>query len=131
MNKEVQNLLRVRNNAFKSGDTIAYKEARSRLKKGIKKAKVICRRRVENHFINADTLSMWQGIKSITDYKCNSVCPNDDVALANKLNIIFARFDTGNTSTGTTTTVAENEQALVLSTHEVQCALRRLNVLES
>lgn len=51
---------------------------------------------------------MWQGIKSITDYKNNSACLSDDVALSNDLNTFFARFDVGNSTRSTTITVAED-----------------------
>ena len=98
MNKEVQNLLSARNIAFKSRNTSAYSAARSNLNKGIKKAKDIHRQRVEDHFNTADTRSMWQGVRDITDYKSSPICPHSDNTLANELNTFFARFETGNTT---------------------------------
>ena len=43
--------------AFHSGDTEAYRTARSRLRKGIKEAKHCYKKRIEEHFNSSDSES--------------------------------------------------------------------------
>lgn len=71
---------------------------------------------------------MWQGIRTIADYKSNSVCLHGDVALTNELNTFssfFARFEVDDIMTSAIIPAVETEQTLTLSTHKVQCNPRK------
>lgn len=54
MNKEVRFLLKARDAAFRSGDQEAYSSARSNLRKGISRAKLHYKKRIEEHFNSSD-----------------------------------------------------------------------------
>ncbi len=67
---EVYRLLKARNAAFRAGDEEGLKTARANLSRGIREAKRQYSRRIAHCFSDSrDTRSLWQGIKTITDYK--------------------------------------------------------------
>ena len=66
--KEIQFLLKARDAAFGSGDSLALKVARRELTAGVKKAQAAFAQRIQGHFMSNDPRSMWRGIKCITDY---------------------------------------------------------------
>ena len=129
MTHGVQQLLRARNSAFRSGDQEAYSRARTALRRGIKSAKQHHRRRIEARF--ADTTNsrqVWEGIRAITDYKKKSPCtPANSPTLAEDLNVFYARFDKENTDLALPP-LPPTAPAPVLTTHEVRCALRSINI---
>ena len=94
MTREVQQLLKERNTAFRSGDGALFSAARSSLKRGIRRAKSDYRRRIEDHLDSNNTRQVWQGIQNITNYKTNPGAAEGDVSLAEELNHFFARFET-------------------------------------
>ncbi|KAI4881601.1 hypothetical protein NFI96_007439 [Prochilodus magdalenae] len=96
VNKSVRALIKSRDEAFRSGDRLAYSAARRNLKKGIKEAKHSYKQRIEEHFENNNPRSMWNGIKALTDYKTNTPQASDDTSLPDVLNQFFARFDNQN-----------------------------------
>ncbi|KAI4903276.1 hypothetical protein NFI96_004892 [Prochilodus magdalenae] len=96
VNKSVPALIKSRDEAFRSGDRLAYSAARRNLKKAIKEAKHSYKQRIEEHFENNNPCSMWNGIKALTDYKTNTLQASDDISLPDVLNQFFARFDNQN-----------------------------------
>ncbi|KAJ8375697.1 hypothetical protein SKAU_G00062770 [Synaphobranchus kaupii] len=127
MNSEGKRLLKARDTAFKSGDTSAYSVAR-----GIRSAKLSYKLRIEEDFnSNSNPWRMWQGIQSITDYKRKNNTQhapvNNTANLAGELNNFFARFDKDNNQPPVSFKLLGDPQTLVLHTHEVQRALRRIN----
>lgn len=63
-------------------------------KKGIKRAKLTYKKRVEDHFSENDPRRVWQGFHQITNYKGSSITPtNKNGSLAGELNCFFARFE--------------------------------------
>ncbi|KAI4874708.1 hypothetical protein NFI96_008077, partial [Prochilodus magdalenae] len=97
MNREVRLLLKARDAAYRSGDQEAYSLARASLRRGISKAKHCYKQRIEEHFNSSDPRRMWQGIRTITDYKPSSTAPHTNGAsLSDELNHFYARFDRGN-----------------------------------
>lgn len=61
MTREVQQLLKVRNTAFRSGDRALYSTAGMNLRRGIRKAKSDYRRRIEDHLDSNNSRQEWQG----------------------------------------------------------------------
>ena len=128
MNKEVRQLLKARNIAFRSGDERAYSLSRAHLKKGIRKAKHCYKLRIEEHFNNSDPRRMWQGIQAITDYKPTTPSlPSNDVSFLNELNNFYARFDRDNQETATKAVPAADHQPLTLPASDVFTTLSRIN----
>ncbi|KAL6475087.1 hypothetical protein MHYP_G00161270 [Metynnis hypsauchen] len=73
MNSEVRSLLKERDAAFKSGNSMELKTARHNLKAGIRAAKHRYSTQIAAHFnTNSDPRRMWQGIQAITDHKNKS-----------------------------------------------------------
>lgn len=62
MTRNVKQLLRDRDTAFRSVNKELYSIARSNIKKGIKEAKAAYRRRIDGHFSEGDSWRVWQGI---------------------------------------------------------------------
>ncbi|KAI4884175.1 hypothetical protein NFI96_007457 [Prochilodus magdalenae] len=127
VNKSVRALIKSRDEAFRSGDRLAYSAARRNLKKGIKEAKHSYKQRIEEHFENNNPRSMWNGIKALTDYKTNTPQASDDTSLPDVLNQFFARFDNQNRGTHHTAPPV-GDQTLVLKHHQVKSTLQRVNV---
>lgn len=92
--REVRQLLKERNIAFRSGNRDHCTTARSNLKRGIREAKGDYRRRIEDHLESNTSRQVWQGIQQLTNYKINLGAAEGDLALAEELNIFFARFET-------------------------------------
>lgn len=74
------------------------------MKKGIKQAKAVYRKKTEDDFSNRDPARMWQGIQHITNYRGNEQpIPDDNIHLAGELNHFFAHFGTTRTDNGIAT----------------------------
>ncbi|KAJ8417785.1 hypothetical protein AAFF_G00226280 [Aldrovandia affinis] len=71
MNREVQQLVKERNRAFRAGDRAHYSTARANLKRGIREAKADYRRKIEDHLDSNNSRQVWQGVQHITNYKTN------------------------------------------------------------
>ncbi len=131
-NRIVRALLRARNAAYRTGDKLAYSNARRELRKGIKEAKNRYLQRIEGHFKNNKLRSMWRGIKAITDYKSSAALTCYDVTLPDTLNQFFARFDnhTGRVETQIVPPYRE-EPVLVLECHQVRSTLKRMDITKA
>ncbi|KAI4872906.1 hypothetical protein NFI96_001928 [Prochilodus magdalenae] len=128
MNREVRLLLKARDSAYRSGDQEAYSLARANLRRGISKAKHCYKQRIEEHFNSSDPRRMWQGIRTITDYKPSSTAPHTNGAsLSDELNHFYARFDRGNKVIFSKMDLPPGEQPLTLSTTDVCHTLRRVS----
>ncbi|KAI4891818.1 hypothetical protein NFI96_002199 [Prochilodus magdalenae] len=128
MNREVRLLLKARDAAYRSGDQEAYSLARANLRRGISKAKHCYKQRIEEHFNSSDPRRMWQGIRTITDYKPLSTAPHTNGAsLSDELNHFYARFDRGNKVIFSKMDLPPGEQPLTLSTKDVCHTLRRVS----
>ena len=84
---EVHRLLWARNIAFREGNPAGLRAARADLSRGIRKAKRQYTRKITAHFSDSrDTRSLWQGIRTITDYKPPPQTCDSDISLLNNLN---------------------------------------------
>ena len=136
LNREVRLLLKARNAAFHSGDELQYREARAKLKRGIRDAKAMYSQRIEQHLESSDTRQVWHGLRQITGQSNkNSLCSSSDF-LAEQLNQFFSRFEV---ETGTTIIPAPtvhntslestiDRQPLVLQISDVRRAFQNINI---
>ncbi|MCI4379001.1 hypothetical protein PGIGA_G00222700 [Pangasianodon gigas] len=122
---EVYRLLKARNAAFRSGDEVGLRTARSR---GIREAKRQYSRRIVHRFSDSrDTRSLWRGIQTITDYKPPPQTCDSTISLLNELNAFFAHFEAQKSTTAQKTPPPPGDQVMTLSTHSVRRSLSRIN----
>ncbi|KAK3569826.1 hypothetical protein QTP86_005843 [Hemibagrus guttatus] len=70
------------------------KAASYNVRKAVKEAKQRYRRKLESQLQKSDSRSLWQGLKTLTDYKApTSNMSNVDVSLADELNTFYARLE--------------------------------------
>ncbi|RXN12203.1 hypothetical protein ROHU_010229 [Labeo rohita] len=82
------------NSGLVTSDMSAYKAASYGVRRAVRDTKRRYRERLESHFHQGDTRSMWQGLRTITDYKTKDTeMINADSSFANELNEFFARFE--------------------------------------
>jgi len=83
--------------------------------------------RVEQHV----TRRLWQGLRTITDYRGRNHTVSADASLADDLNSFYARFEaSNNTASGTVaevSSIARDEHTLSVTEHDVRRALMRVN----
>ncbi len=128
MTAEVRGLLKTKDEAFRSGDKAALKTARANLSCGIKNAKRSHAQKINNHFTDSrDTLSLWQAIQTITDYKPPPQACDDDPSLPDTLNHVYSRFEMQNDTPAQKLPTPPNDQALCLSAADVRKTLSRIN----
>jgi hypothetical protein len=85
--------LKGRGAAFK----VAYKKSCNALRRNIKQAKHQYRAKIESYYTGSDACLMWQGLKTITDYKGKHSCElPSDTSLPDELNYFYARFEASN-----------------------------------
>ncbi len=127
MTAEVCGLLKTRDDAFRSEGKPVLKTARANLSRGSKKAKRLYAQKINNHFTNSkDTRSLWQAIRTITDYKpLPQAC--DDTSLPDALNEFYAWFEMQNDKPAQKLPTPPNDQALCLSPADVRKTLSRIN----
>ncbi|KAM7373781.1 hypothetical protein PAMA_022061 [Pampus argenteus] len=126
MTRGVQQLLKQRNIAFRTGDRDHYSAARADLRRGIKLAKAEYRRRIEVHLESNNSRQVWQGIQHLTNYKTNPGAAEGDPALAEELNIFFARFEV-TAPEAQQHHAAHSSTVLTLEEHGVRRSLRAVN----
>lgn len=93
MTRTVRKLLEERNTAFRSGDVALYSSARANLKRGIRKAKLDYKRKIEDHLQSNNSRQVWSGVQHITNYRTNLNPVVSNASLAEELNHFFARFE--------------------------------------
>lgn len=82
------------NSAFRTGDTALYTLARTKLKKGIRAAKVAYKNKTEGYIIDSNPRQVWHGVQNITNYKSHNITPpSADAKMVEDLNNFFARFE--------------------------------------
>ncbi|KAI5608469.1 gastrula zinc finger protein XlCGF28.1-like [Silurus asotus] len=130
MNSEVRPLLKARDAAFKSGSAEEYNRARSKLKRGIRKAKLTFKHHIEEHFHNSDPRRMWKGIQAITDYKPTAQ-PTSSAFQPTELNHCFAHFDQSTGHFTPTTDSATAYSPLSISTMYVYSVFSRVDACKA
>ena len=107
--RSVKERLKEKDEAYKSGDLVAFKRAKYTLDKELRCAKLEYRNKLEEQFCSGNSREVWQGLESITNYKMKSHKFNDDPSLPDQLNEFYARFDRENTSPVVTTSGVTDE----------------------
>lgn len=126
--REVRELLRARNVAFKSGDKEALKSARANLHRGVRAAKRAYGQKINSYFTDTkDPRRLWQGIQSVTDYKPSPPPCEDNTDFLNSLNTFFSRFEENNTTTPTKKPVNPDSTTLQLDPADVRTTLLKVN----
>ncbi len=132
INRDVRSALSARTSAFKSGNTDDRKQFASYdLRRSFKAAKRQYKNKVEEHFNNNNTRSMWQGINNITGFKGNKPATvNIAASLPDELNTFYARFEADNTAHTENAPVAaaEDVSPLSLSVADVTRSFKRVNI---
>ncbi|CAM4610534.1 unnamed protein product [Leuciscus chuanchicus] len=91
---KLRQLRQVKEDAYRSRDRILYNQARNTLTKEIEVAKKSYAKKLENQFSSNDPLSVWKGLKDITNYKTPSPSIDSNKHLSNELNVFYCRFET-------------------------------------
>uniref|UniRef100_A0A9J8D6D0 Reverse transcriptase domain-containing protein n=1 Tax=Cyprinus carpio carpio TaxID=630221 RepID=A0A9J8D6D0_CYPCA len=118
----------MRNAAFRPGDEVGLRTARANLSRGIRDAKRQYSRRIAHRFSDSrDTLSLWQGIQPITDYKSPPRTCDSIISLLNELTAFFARFEAQNNTTAQKTPPPPCDQVMTLSPDSMRRSLSRIN----
>ena len=137
MDQSVRAALCARTAAFKkgaeSGDMQEYRASRYKVRRAVRDAKLRYRDRMEEKFKQTDSRGLWQGLRSMTDYKSTSPTVNADVSLANELNTFSARFETASSNSSLQTNameceaIADGDPAFRLSEHDVRRSFKKVN----
>ncbi|KAK3518576.1 hypothetical protein QTP70_004095 [Hemibagrus guttatus] len=130
------------------GNMDSYKAASYNVRKAVKEAKQRYGRKLESQLQQSDSRTLWQGLRTITDYKApTSGISNVDASLADELNIFHTHFKAAainakanakananvitnakaNASGCRQEKNANTENAFIISKHDVRRAFRRVN----
>ncbi|KAI5616883.1 gastrula zinc finger protein XlCGF28.1-like [Silurus asotus] len=138
VDKTIRDALRSRSAAYNTGlatrDIDEYKLSYS-VCRAVKDAKWRYGRKLESQFQQGGSRSLWQGLRTITDYKTpSSRMVNADASLADELNTFYARFKAAanhaSSASGTTSKHAERAREVnrfTISEHDVRRAFKRVN----
>uniref|UniRef100_A0A3P9JDD6 Reverse transcriptase domain-containing protein n=1 Tax=Oryzias latipes TaxID=8090 RepID=A0A3P9JDD6_ORYLA len=147
VDKTIRDALRSRTAAYNaglaSGDMELYKAASYNVRKAVKEAKKRYGRKLESQLQQSDSRSLWQGLRTITDYRApTSGVTSADRTLADELNTFYARFEAAakdasdaNASVANASgtngcrqeVTTSTSNALIISEHDVRRAFRRVN----
>ncbi|KAK3537444.1 hypothetical protein QTP70_010420 [Hemibagrus guttatus] len=128
MTQEVQQLLRERNTAFRSGNRTLYSMAQANLKRGIRKAKSDYRRSIEDHLNSNNSRHVWQGVRHLTNYRANLEAADGDAMLAEELNLFFDCFNVEPPETATVQPMVHSSFTLTAEEHEVRRTMQAVNL---
>ncbi|KAL1268802.1 hypothetical protein QQF64_034165 [Cirrhinus molitorella] len=86
--------LRCIQHGLATGNMDEYKAASYSVRRAVKEAKRRYRKKLESQFQQSDSRSLWQRLRTITDYqRPSSRMGNADASLADELNTFYARFE--------------------------------------
>ncbi len=90
---KLRQLRQAKEDAYRKGDKVLYKQAKYTLVKEIRVAKRNYSEKLRIQFTSSDSASMWKGLKEITNYKTPSPSTVDNQQLADDLNEFYCRFE--------------------------------------
>ena len=79
--------------AFRSGDRVRFRESKYRFGKEVREAKRLYSEKLQHQFSANDSASVWKGLRLITSCKPRAPHSTNDPRLANDLNKFYCRFD--------------------------------------
>uniref|UniRef100_A0A4W4EES8 Reverse transcriptase domain-containing protein n=1 Tax=Electrophorus electricus TaxID=8005 RepID=A0A4W4EES8_ELEEL len=95
-----------------SGNMDEYKSAAYGVRRAVREAKRRYGKKLETQFQQSGSRSLWQGLRTITDYRTPpSGLLSADESLANELNTFFARFEATSSSANASSTNANGGSA--------------------
>ncbi|KAL0162331.1 hypothetical protein M9458_041727 [Cirrhinus mrigala] len=120
---KLRQLRQAKEDAYRYGDKVLYKQAKYTLEKEIKVAKRNYSEKLRNKFYSSDVSSVWKGLKVITNYKTPSPSSVENQQLADDLNEFYCRFE--KTPLTPPTTLLSPTPALQISEDEVRQVFRK------
>ncbi len=90
---KLRQLRQAKEDAYRKGDKILYKQAKYTLEKEIRLAKRNYSDKLRIQFSSSDSASVWKGLKEITSYKTLSPSTVENQQLAEDLNEFYSRFE--------------------------------------
>ncbi len=90
---KLRQLRRAKEDAYRKGDRVLYKQAKYTLEKEIRVAKRNYSGKLSIQFSSSDSASVWKGLKDITNYKTPYPSTVENQQLADDLNDFYCRFE--------------------------------------
>ncbi len=90
---KLRQLCQAKDDAYRKGDKILYKQAKYTLEKEIRVTKRNYSNKLWIQFSCIDSASVWKGLKEITNYKTPSPSTVENQQLADDLNEFYFRFE--------------------------------------
>ncbi len=90
---KLRQLRQAKEDAYRNGDRVLYKQVKYTLEKEIRVAKRNYSDKLRIQFSSSDTASVWKGLKDITNYKTPSPSTVENQQLADDLNEFYCRFE--------------------------------------
>ncbi len=90
---KLRQLRQAKEDAYKKGDKVLYKQVKYTLEKEIRVAKRNYSGKLRNKLSSSDSTSVWKGLKDITNYKTPSPSTVENQQLADNLNEFCCRFE--------------------------------------
>ncbi len=120
---KLRQLCQAKEDAYKKGDKVLYKQAKYTLEKEIRVAKRNYSGKLRNKLSSSDSASVWKGLKDITNYKTPSPSTVENQQLADDLNEFYCRF--GKTPFPPPATPLSPTPALKISEDDVSQVFRK------
>ncbi len=90
---KLRQLHQAKEDVYRKGDKVLYKQAKYTLEKEIRMAKRNYSGKLRNKFSSSDSASVWKGMKDITSYKTPSPSTVENQQMADDLNEFYCRFE--------------------------------------
>ncbi len=90
---KLRQLRQAKDDAYRKGDKVLYKQAKYTLEKEIRVAKRNYSDKLRIQFSSSDSASVWKGLKELTNYKTTSPITVENQQQADKLNEFYCRFE--------------------------------------
>ncbi len=90
---KLRQLRQAKEDAYRMGDKVLYKQAKYTLEKEIRVAKRNYSDKLRIQFSSSDSASVWKGMKYFTNYKTPSPSTVENQQLADDLNVFCCRFE--------------------------------------
>jgi len=90
---KLRQLCQAKDNAYRKGDKVLYKQAKYTLETEIRVAKRNYSGKLRNKLSSSDSASVWKGLKDITNYKTTSPSTLENQHLTDDFNEFYCRFE--------------------------------------
>ncbi len=90
---KLRQLRQAKEDAYRKGNKVLYKQAKDTLEKEIRVAKRNYSAKLRNKFSSSDSASVWKGMKDITSYKTPSPSTVENQQMADDQNEFYCRFE--------------------------------------